>query len=126
MKKTIIAALLAGACSFSGHALASSENEHLFCVKEIPNPMSLAARRDYVLMCKTKTPGLTMTNVVVNQGKCRCKAFRSLDNMTRGTRIMWLCRDDGRPCDFTEVAFETSSGEFTFKWDPDGEDPELP
>ena len=126
MKKAIIVGLLGGICFFSGQALASSENEHLFCVKEVPNPMSLAARRDYVLMCVTKTPGLTMTNVVVNQGKCRCKAYRSLDNMKLGTRVMWLCRDEGRPCDFTEVAFETTSGEFTFNWDPDRDDAELP
>jgi hypothetical protein len=39
---------------------------------------------------------------------------------------MWLCRDEGRPCDFTEVAFETTSGEFTFNWDPDRDDAELP
>ncbi len=125
MKKAIIGALLAGIGSFPGQAHASSENEHLFCVKELPNPISLAARRDYVLMCVTKTPGLTLTKVVVNQGKCRCKAYRSLDSMKRGSRVMWLCRDEGRPCDFTEVAFETSAGGFTFTWEPDRDDLEL-
>lgn len=125
MRMTFMAFLL-GLVMIPTQGIAMSENEHLSCVKELPNPNSLAARRDYVLTCMTKTPGLTVTRVMVNQGKCECQAYRSTVDMKPKTRIMSICRSSANPCDFTEVAFETNAGSFAFTWAPDQDDLSIP
>lgn len=104
---------------------AVSENDRLSCVKELPNPLSLSARKDYVLTCTTRTPGLTITKITANGGRCDCRVYRSTDNMEAKTRLMSICRNSKRPCDFTEVKFETSLGDFVFTWDPDEDEFDL-
>jgi hypothetical protein len=125
MRMTFMAFLL-GLVMIPTQGIAMSENEHLSCVKELPNPNSLAARRDYVLTCITKTADLTITKVTVNQGKCECQAYRSTVGMKTKTRIMSICRSSANPCDFTEVAFETNAGSFAFTWAPDQDDLSIP
>lgn len=98
---------------------ALSENDDLSCMKELPNPMSLAARNDYILTCTTKVAHLTVVKIVANKGKCDCQLYRSTNNMERETTFMSRCRKSGKPCDFTEVKFETNAGDFIFTWAPD-------
>jgi hypothetical protein len=98
---------------------AFSENESLACVKEIPNPMGLVMRKNYVLSCTTKVDDLTITKITADKGACVCRAYNSTDKMKVRARFMATCLDAGNPCDFTEVDFETSRGNIVFTWDPD-------
>lgn len=124
--KSFSAALLIGCAFLPAHAFAASENEHLSCVKELPDPYSLATRRDYVLTCMTKVPGLTVSKITANGDKCACRPVLPTENMKQGTRIMSICRDAGRSCDFIDVKFETSAGEFVFTWSEDEDALDIP
>jgi len=104
---------------------ALSENDRLSCVKELPNPMGLAVRKDYVLSCTTKVDDLTITQITANDSSCDCRVYHSTQSMGAGTRFMSICRRSGSPCDFTVVKFETSSGDFVFTWDREEDELDL-
>jgi len=124
--KTFLAAFLIGCAFLPTHAFADSENEHLSCVKELPDPYSLATRRNYVLTCRTKAPGLTVSKITANEDQCACRPVLPTENMKQGARIMSICRDAGHPCDFTDVKFKTSAGDFIFTWSPDDDALDIP
>ncbi len=99
-------------------AAAISENDRLSSVKEVPNPYSLAMRQNYVLMCTNKIAGLTVKRISANEGACACRAIGSTGRMKPKARFMSVCEMGGKPCDFTEVEFDTDEGEIVFTWDP--------
>ena len=101
-----------------GSAFAVSENDRLACVKEVPNPYSLAMRQHYVLMCTAKADGLTIKSISANDGACTCHIFGSAKSMKAKSRFMSRCTLGAKPCDFTEVTFETDTDEIVFNWDP--------
>lgn len=110
--------LLPGSVGAAGPAGAGSENDKLACVKEVPNPYGLAMRQHYVLTCRTKTDGLTVVRISANDGACACRVYGATERMRAKARFMSRCTMGTKPCDFTEVTFETDAGDIVFTWDP--------
>jgi len=120
--KALLAAATLGLALMTGDAFAVSENERLSCLKELPNPLGLTVREDYVLTCTTKVDDLAVSKVTANDGACSCRLLHSDAPMKANTRFMTLCRAGAKPCDFTEVVLETNAGAIVFTWDPDVDD----
>jgi hypothetical protein len=119
MNKKLLLVFLGLLFGFAGGATAGSDDKSLSCVKEVPNPMSLAVRQNYVMSCVSKADDLTITKISANDGACACSAYNSITHMKLRDRFMVTCVDAGNPCDFTEVRFETSAGEIVLTWDPE-------
>jgi hypothetical protein len=120
--KALLAAATLGLTLMTGDVFAVSENERLSCLKELPNPLGLIVREDYVLTCTTKVDDLSVSNVTANDGACSCRLLHSDAPMRANTRFMTLCRAGAKPCDFTKVVLETNAGAIVFTWDPDVDD----
>jgi len=119
MNKKVLLVLGGLLFGFAGGATAGSDDKSLSCVKEVPNPMSLAVRGNYVMSCVTKVDDLTITRITANKGACSCSVYNSITHMKPRDKFMATCVDAGNPCDFTEVRFETSAGEIVLTWDPE-------